>query len=100
MASNEHIAHELTMLYLYNRYGAWVSGRFSNGNGSIDNVRFPSVIDTEEVTSNVKKGIKEFLGIGNVDERSSEEVARENFGEIIAEYRQAYKLFLEMLNNG
>lgn len=97
MASNEHIAHELTMLYLYNRYGAWVTGDFSRGHGSINNVRFPSVIGTEKATSNVTKGIKEFLGIGNVDERSSEEVARENFGELVAEYRQAYNIFLELL---
>ena len=95
MVSNEQIAHELTMLYLYNRYGAWVTGDFSRGYGSINNVRFPSVIDPNNVS--IRRGKKGFLGTVSKEEMSSDEVARENFEEIVAEYRQAYNIFLELL---
>ena len=97
MASNEHIAHELTMLYLYNRYGTVVGGNFTNGHGSIHTFQFPDAMSSELL--DVRTDEVGFLGVRKVEKMPSSSVADEYFKAIVEEYRSVYERILEMLNN-
>jgi hypothetical protein len=70
MISKEQIAHELTMMYLYNRYGVDVSGNFTvtsydenrvGGSGSVETNHIPST--KEPKNTKVGTGQKGFFGI-------------------------------------
>ena len=65
MISKEQIAHDLTMVYLSNRYGVYVEGDFSvsdgHGSGNVRTMKFPH---TSEIKyKKVGTGEKGFLGL-------------------------------------
>lgn len=96
MVSKEQLAHELTMLYLYNRYGNLLGGSFSNGHGSINTFRFPDASSSDHIA--VEKKVKiGFLGLRTPGMMPSDVVAGEYFKEVVEEYRCAYKQILELL---
>ena len=65
MINKEQIAHNLTVIYLSNRYGINVEGYISvtdgNGSGNIDTEKFPDISEIKYVK--VGTGERGFLGI-------------------------------------
>lgn len=100
MVSKEQIAHDLTMLYLYNRYGTIIHGSSTLNGGSVNTVHFPKVTDPKFTW--VRKRAKGFLGnigLENEVKVQSGFAADENFEELVEEYRCTYERFLEALDN-
>ena len=70
MISKEQLAHDLTMVYLNNRYGIDVDGHFSSsdgdGSGSVDTTKFPSAFEIKY--KKVGTGERGFLGFEKKDQ--------------------------------
>lgn len=101
MISKEQIAHDLTMVYLNNRYGINVEGYFSvsngSGSGDIDTMKFPCI--TEIKYKKVGTGEKRFLGLEKKAKVEDGYQADEIIDELICEYYQTYNRILSRLDN-
>ena len=101
MISNEQIAHDLSIIYLNNRYGIDVSGDFyiddGSGSGEIGTEHLP---DTKELKyKRVGTGEKGFLGIEKKVNVEDGHVVDDLFFDILKNYRYAYNHFLNLLEN-
>ena len=99
MITNEQIAHDLTMVYLSNRYGVNIRGDFSVsdgfGSGEIESEHFP---DTKELKYiKVGTGERGFLGIEKKVKVENGYEVDELFLDILKNYREAYNHFLKLL---
>ena len=104
MISKEQIAHELTMTYLYNRYGMDVSGTFNvtsydenrvSGLGRVETNHIPSTKELKNIK--VGTGQKGFFGIEKKTTVQDGYVVDDIFSEMVEEYYRAYSKFLKLL---
>lgn len=100
MISKEQIAHDLTMVYLNNRYGVNVEGYFSvadgDGSGNIDTKKFPHV--TEIKYKKVGTGEKGFLGLEKKVKVEDGYQSDDIIDELVCEYYQTYNRILKRLD--
>lgn len=108
MIDNEQIAHDLAMVYLHNRYGAEVEGDLEvsttdgnvSGSGQVTTERLPSVDSMRQT----KQGTGEMHLFGLREKKEWVSTGEHHvdgvFGEMIADYRQAYSRFLALLASG
>lgn len=110
MISKEQIAHDLTMVYLSNRYGVDVRGDFKvdsssndqnitgvNGSGSVETYHIPNVKDPQLIK--VGTGEKMFLGFEKKKIVQSGYLVDDIFCNMIGEYYLAYTHFLKFLED-
>lgn len=119
--SRERLAHDLTMTYLNNRYGAKVVGEFSvnadqdwsttptsvtdvTGRGEVRTEALPHVNKLRTQSVEVKTGGRHLFGIGpekvariEVEVQPREYEVDATFTEIISDYFAAYSRFLALL---
>lgn len=106
MIAKEQIAHELTMIYMNNRYGIDINGTFSvytssdsdtSGSGNVHTDRFPSAMKSKYIK--VGTGEKGFLGIEKKKTIESGYEVDEIFTAMIDDYYQAYSNFFQLLKD-
>lgn len=99
MINKEQIAHDLTMVYLNNRYGISVEGHFSvsdgDGFGNIDTQKFPHV--SEIKYKKVGTGEKGFLGFEKKIKVEDGHEADDIIDELVREYYQTYNRILRRM---
>lgn len=100
MISKEQIAHDLTLIYLKNRYGLDINGTIdSNVNkeihGTLQTEHFPAVSEPRYVK--VKTGEKNFWGIERKETIQSGNKVDPLFADIVENYDNAYSLFYTLL---
>ena len=107
MISKEQIAHDLSIVYLTNRYGSEVVGRFDvlgdresvSGYGSVETKRMPDV--DEEYIVKVKTGNKKKFGPINYNEKVKVVDGYKVdsiFTKMIGDYKDAYARIIELLS--
>lgn len=100
MISKEQIAHDLTMIYMKNRYGIDISGDFSitegNGSGTIGTEHFPSTSEPQYIK--VGTGEKGFLGMERKKKIESGLKVDGLFEEMVDSYFKAYSHFVNLLS--
>ncbi len=115
MISNEMIAHELTIIYLNNRYGINVKGELNistdydekvSGNGTIETEHFGKIKELEYVK--VSTGEKYFKKINkfNLGPDKKEKVPTgkniypmdDIFADMVLDYKESFARFLGILN--
>ena len=100
MISKEQLAHDLTMVYLNNRYGISVDGYFhvsdGDGSGNIDTKRFPSPFEINY--DKVGTGERGFLGFEKKVRVKNGYTADGIIDRIIQEYHQIYNIILGRLD--
>lgn len=105
MISKEQIAHDLTMVYLNNRYGVDVTGDFNvssldsevSGYGSVETSRFPSANEPNIIK--VGTGERGFLGIEKKKKVHRGYLVDDIFKGMIEDYYNAYSNFLKLLKD-
>lgn len=103
MITNEQIAHDLAIVYLVNRFGPEVDGRFDvtdgDGNGSVDTERLPDVDahTTRRVGTGEHRRILLWRYEKKMDVETDEYQVDPIFRQMITEYRRAYARFLGFL---
>lgn len=101
MLTNEKIAHDLTMIYLSNRYGINLTGSFhvdgGEGYGDIVTEHFPDA-EAEKMVK-VSTGEKGFLGIEKKIKVADGYQTDKLFADIFRNYKVAYSRFLKMLES-
>ena len=99
MITKEQIAHDLTMVYLNNRYGINVDGDFSvmdgDGRGHIDTEKFPSVLEIKY--KKVGTGERGFFGFEKQTRVQDGYESDDIIDELIKEYHQTYNRILSRL---
>ena len=100
MISKEQIAHDLTIVYLNNRYGINVEGDISvsdgDGHGDITTKTFPDI--SEIKYKKVGTGEKGFLGIEKKIKVEDGYKADSIIDDMIEEYYQVFSRILSRLN--
>lgn len=100
MISREQIAHDLTIVYLNNRYGIRVEGDISvhhgDGSGNITTRKLPDVSQIKYIK--VGTGEKGFLGIEKKVKVEDGYIADGIIDEMIKEYYQVYSRILNRLD--
>ena len=100
MISKEQIAHDLTIVYLNNRYGIDVGGHIfvsdGDGNGDVSTEKFPDV--SEINYKKVGTGEKGFLGIEKKLKVEDGYKADSIIDDMIEEYYQVFSRILSRLN--
>ena len=100
MINKEQIAHDLTMVYLNNRYGIEVDGHVSisdgDGFGDVGTKRFPHI--SEIKFKKIGTGEKGFLGIEKKVKIADGCVADDIIDRLIREYYQTYNKILSRLD--
>lgn len=100
MISKEQIAHDLTMIYMKNRYGIDISGDFSitdgSGSGTIVTEHFPSTSEPHYIK--IGTGEKGFLGLERKRKVESGLKVDVLFEEMVDSYIKAYTHFLRLLS--
>lgn len=99
MISKEQIAHDLTIIYLENKYGVQVKGNVhihdGSGDGTFLTEHFPSV--SEPAYIKVKTEEKGLFGINKTEKVRAGNKVDPLFVEMIQNYYQAYTLFYGFL---
>ena len=104
MINKEQIAHDLTIIYLKNRYCVDVTGNFYisslvdgdiSGSGSVTTEHLPRP-DTPRYQS-VKTGEKGFFGIEKKKQIQVGYMVDSLFNDMVVEYYQAFERFLRIL---
>ena len=99
MVSEEQIAHDLTMVYLNNRYGINVDGMVNvsdgHGYGQIDTERFPSVLEVKY--KKVGTGERVFFGFERHSMVEDGYKSDDIIDGLICEYYQTYNRILTRL---
>ena len=95
--NREKIAHDLTMLYLYNRYGIDINGNLHDGDGYVSTDHFPSTTEARYVK--VKTGEKGIFGMEKKQKIQSGYAIDDTFKSIVKDYRQAYEHFYSLLGS-
>lgn len=100
MTLKEQIAHELTMIYMNNRYGIDVTGAFSlydgRGDGDIKTVHLPHT--SEGVYGKVEIGETSLFGKAKTEKGRVGDKVDELFSEMVTTYYTVYAKFLKLLN--
>lgn len=100
MINKEQIAHDLTMVYLNNRYGINVSGTISgiSGNvyGDVGTNKLPHVLENKYSKS--KSGIKNIFSPKEKIPIEGEYISDDIIPKLINEYFDTYKRILETLD--
>jgi len=96
MISKEQIAHDLTMVYLNNRYGVKVEGYLGDGSGYIDTKKFPHI--TEIKYKKVGTGEMGFLGLEKKVKVEDGYQSDDIIDELLCEYYQTYNRILKRLD--
>ena len=100
MVSTEQIAHDLTMVYLNNRYGVNVEGCFSisHGDGSVDvdTKKFPRINEIQY--KRVGTGQRGFLGMEKKTKVEDGYQSDVIIDELIREYYEIYERIFSKLN--
>ena len=100
MVSKEQLAHDLTMVYLNNRYGVQVEGSIwvsdGDGSGTVDTKKFPSPFDIQY--TRVGTGERGFLGFEKKVRVEDGYKMDDIMDEIIREYYQTYNRILSRLD--
>lgn len=109
----DQIAHDLAIAYINNRYGVNVTGKFSvesyksydsdtvrevTGEGTVETQHLPDLFDPRLVR--VGTGTRSLFGIGpekTRQEPTGEYAVDQVFRSMIADYRNAYQRFLQLL---
>ena len=101
MPSKEQIAHDLTIVYLSNRYGVDVAGSIhATGDqqsltSNVSTKRLPDM--DEKHYDKIGTGQKGFLGLEKKTKVENGYRVDPIFREMIAEYKKAYSRFIELL---
>ena len=99
MTSKEQIAHDLTMIYMKNRYGINVSGNFyindNSGTGTVETEHFPTA--TEPQYTKIKTGEKGLFGLERKQKIQSGNKVDTLFEEMVQNYYDAYSHFYRLL---
>ena len=99
MITKEQIAHDLTMVYLNNRYGIYVSGDITitdgRGYGNVETSKFPSV--SEIKYKKVGTGERGFFGFEKKVSVKDGYLADDIIAGLIDEYHQTYNRILSRL---
>lgn len=109
MISKEQIAHDLTMVFLNNRYGVEVEGDFNvfsdssdqvvtgiTGIGSVSTKHFPN--DNEPNFTKIKTGEKGLFGFEKTKMVQSGYLSDDIMKSMIVEYYQVYTHFFNLIN--
>ena len=100
MISKEQIAHDLTIVYLNNRYGINVEGDFSvssgDGYGDITTIKFPDIFEIKY--KKISTGEKGFLGIEKKVKVEDGYKADGIIDMMIEEYHKVFSRILTRLN--
>ena len=100
MISREQIAHDLTIVYLNNRYGINVEGYISvndgDGHGDITTKTFPDISEINYIK--VGTGEKGFLGLEKKVKVEDGYKADSIIDDMIKEYYQVFSRILSRLN--
>lgn len=101
MITNEQIAHDLTIIYLSNRYGIDITGNFQlsdgSGYGEIGTGHLP---DTKQLKYiQVGTGEKGFLGREKKVTVEDGYEVDDIFVDMLKNYREAYNHFLKLLED-
>ena len=100
MISKEQIAHDLTIVYLNNRYGIDVGGYISvsdgDGCGDVSTEKFPDIFEINY--KKVGTGERGFLGIEKKVEVEDGYKADSIIDDMIEEYYQVFSRILSRLN--
>ena len=100
MISKEQIAHDLTIVYLNNRYGIDVGGYISvsdgDGRGDVSTEKFPDI--SEINYKKVGTGERGFLGIEKKVKVEDGYKADSIIDDMIEEYYQVFSRILSRLN--
>ena len=100
MISKEQIAHDLTIVYLNNRYGINVEGYISvndgDGHGDITTKTFPDISEINYIK--VGTGEKGFLGLEKKVKVEDGYKADSIIDDMIKEYYQVFSRILSRLN--
>ena len=97
MISKEQIAHDLTIVYLNNRYGINVEGYFSrDGDGDITTKKFPDIFEIKY--KKISTGEKGFLGIEKKVKVEDGYKADGIIDKMIEEYHKVFSRILTRLN--
>lgn len=100
MINKEQIAHDLTMVYLNNRYGIEVDGQISisdgDGFGDVGTKKFPHI--SEIKYKKMGTGEKGFLGLEKKVKIADGCVADDIIDRLIREYYQTYNRILSRLD--
>ncbi len=99
MLTNEKIAHDLTIIYLNNRYGVNITGSFSMSDGSGSGDILTEHLPATDEKKYIKIGTGEKGLFGIEKKRKIEDGYKIDglFLEILKEYRLAYSHFLELI---
>ena len=101
MINKEQIAHDLTIVYLKNRYGINVSGNLSIsgdiGSGEIHTDKLPS--PSEIKYKKVGTGEKGFLGLEKKDSIEDGYKSDTVINELVQEYYQVYGRILKIIED-
>ena len=99
MISKEQIAHDLSIVYLNNKYGINVTGSFfiSNGEGSgdIETEYLPDVNKPKK--HKIKTGEKNFFGFDKKMWIDSDYIIDDTFINMIRDYKKASLRFIELI---
>lgn len=99
MISKEKIAHDLTMIYMKNRYGITISGDFyindNNGSGTVVTEHFPTASEPEY--TKIGTGEKGLFGIEKKRKVQSGNKIDSLFAEMVQNYNDAYDHFYSLL---
>lgn len=99
MISKEQIAHDLTMLYMRNIYGADITGFFSihdgDGSGTISTEKFPA-IDAPKYKK-IGTGEKVLFGIEKKQKIQTGYAVDDLFVEMTETYSQTYSKFYQLI---
>lgn len=99
MISKEQIAHDLTIIYLENKYGIHVTGDIyisgDSGNGTISTEHFPSVSEPDYIK--VKTGEKGVFGLSKKQKVRAGNKIDPLFAEMVQNYYDAYTHFYRLL---
>ncbi|MBE6607030.1 MAG: hypothetical protein E7633_00540 [Ruminococcaceae bacterium] len=100
MISKEQIAHDLTIVYLNNRYGIDVEGYISisdgDGHGDVSTEKFPDISETNY--KKVGTGERGFLGIEKKVKVEDGYKADSIINDMIEEYYQVFSRILSRLD--
>ena len=99
MITKEQIAHDLTMLYLNNRYGVNIEGHFSildgDGHGDVVTEKFPSALEIKY--KKIGTGEKNLLGFEKKTKIEDGFVIDDILDDLVSEYYQIYNRILTRL---
>lgn len=101
MISKEQIAHDLTMVYMKNKYGIDIDGDFSingdYGSGSVRTNHFASASEPKYIK--VGTGKKGLMGIERKEKVQSGKIVDNLFEGMVENYFEAYNHFYQILSS-